>query len=297
MTQALRSAVPGSLEDRAFAIVAAYGGEWHGAYGLCRCPAHQDRTASLSVRVGDRALLFKCFAGCTTSDILSALKSGQHKYGGRPSDVPRPVNDFSALAQHIWSKALPIRNSLAQTYLSSRGIAISDWPFRFDPRTQIKQRGEYSYHPALVAAIRNESGQVAIQRTLLSRDGMRKATTESPKRMLGHNIGGAIRIGTTPTTTLRLAEGLEDACSVIELERVDHCWAVCGIERYAQIAIPASVKHIIIYSQHGREAATAIDRARPHLTNNLRSLDVILPTPGGDWNDRLRVIKGIRIEL
>lgn len=38
----------------------------------CRCPAHDDKKASLSVTQGQKCTLFKCFAGCELDDILSA---------------------------------------------------------------------------------------------------------------------------------------------------------------------------------------------------------------------------------
>ena len=40
---------------------------------MSRCPAHEDRGPSLSVRdAGDRILL-NCFAGCETEDVLAAI--------------------------------------------------------------------------------------------------------------------------------------------------------------------------------------------------------------------------------
>jgi hypothetical protein len=42
-------------------------------HGMVRCPAHEDRTASLSWRWdGDRALV-NCFGGCTFDEIRGAL--------------------------------------------------------------------------------------------------------------------------------------------------------------------------------------------------------------------------------
>ena len=39
-----------------------------------KCPAHPDRTASLSIREGDDGrVLIHCFAGCETQDVLAAL--------------------------------------------------------------------------------------------------------------------------------------------------------------------------------------------------------------------------------
>ena len=45
-----------------------------GAGWSARCPAHQDKTASLSVTSGtDGKLLVHCFAGCSVHDVLGAI--------------------------------------------------------------------------------------------------------------------------------------------------------------------------------------------------------------------------------
>jgi hypothetical protein len=43
-------------------------GKWIG-----RCPAHQDKSPSLTIAEGDRGLLLKCWAGCTLEKITGAL--------------------------------------------------------------------------------------------------------------------------------------------------------------------------------------------------------------------------------
>ena len=41
---------------------------------LARCPAHDDKQASLSISIGeDGRILLKCFAGCDTEHIIKAL--------------------------------------------------------------------------------------------------------------------------------------------------------------------------------------------------------------------------------
>ena len=41
---------------------------------ICKCPGHEDRTASLSVReIDDGRLLIHCFAECNPNDVLSAV--------------------------------------------------------------------------------------------------------------------------------------------------------------------------------------------------------------------------------
>jgi len=40
---------------------------------MARCPAHEDRSPSLSIRESERGLLLHDFAGCTTDAIVQAL--------------------------------------------------------------------------------------------------------------------------------------------------------------------------------------------------------------------------------
>lgn len=70
-------------------------------YHKARCPAHEDRVQSLSIREGEEWINVKCFAGCTTEEILESLgltrrdlnldraAEGVH----RASDVAVPLRD------------------------------------------------------------------------------------------------------------------------------------------------------------------------------------------------------------
>src|SRR5262252_9511170 len=40
---------------------------------MARCPAHEDRTASLSITERDGRILMKCHAGCPTDSVLGAI--------------------------------------------------------------------------------------------------------------------------------------------------------------------------------------------------------------------------------
>lgn len=58
---------------------------------MAKCPAHDDKTQSLSVKVGDTGkLLLKCFAGCTFEEVLDAL-------GISPKDCRPEMNDKPAV--------------------------------------------------------------------------------------------------------------------------------------------------------------------------------------------------------
>ncbi len=40
---------------------------------LARCPAHEDRSPSLSIKEADDKILIRCFAGCDIESVLAAL--------------------------------------------------------------------------------------------------------------------------------------------------------------------------------------------------------------------------------
>ena len=62
----------GELESIAKRLGGAIGG---GHKWSCRCPAHDDQTASLSLSIGeDGKLLWHCFAHCGQAEVLEGLK-------------------------------------------------------------------------------------------------------------------------------------------------------------------------------------------------------------------------------
>ena len=264
---------------------------------MCRCPAHGDSTASLSVRVGERAVLFHCFAGCTADAIMAALRSGNilapvdHDPGQRQEGKA----DHNKVALAVWRHAEPYAGSLADRYLRSRAIIPDGINARYDPRCQFGASAAKAYAPALIVPIEEDAGVVAIHRTFLAPDGRGKADMPEPKWMLGNPGSGAVRWGGIPTDgILRLAEGVEDAASVMNMLRDGlFVWPVLGIERYQAVAIAESVHTVVIYSQHGAEAARAIARATPHLTANGRQLVSKLPPHAGDWNDLLCEVRAL----
>lgn len=55
-------------------IIAALGGRWAGSSGTARCPAHEDRSPSLSISERDGKVLVRCHAGCEQDAVLDALR-------------------------------------------------------------------------------------------------------------------------------------------------------------------------------------------------------------------------------
>ena len=57
-------------------IAKALGGRKAGSGWSARCPAHDDRTPSLSLReTGDGKVLVRCHAGCDQDEVIAHLKA------------------------------------------------------------------------------------------------------------------------------------------------------------------------------------------------------------------------------
>jgi putative DNA primase/helicase len=53
----------------------ALGGDWRISHGVALCPAHKDRTPSLSIGEGRAGkVLVKCWAGCDQQRVIAALR-------------------------------------------------------------------------------------------------------------------------------------------------------------------------------------------------------------------------------
>ena len=66
-------------------------GQWHGAYGSARCPAHDDHSPSLSIADGNGGrLLLKCHRGCDYEAIRSALDLPRAQVSHDPTSYREP---------------------------------------------------------------------------------------------------------------------------------------------------------------------------------------------------------------
>src|SRR5262245_6044014 len=61
--------------DNARKITEKLGGKLHGNlnYGSACCPCHDDKTPSMTIRTGTRAVIFKCHVGCASGEIVNEL--------------------------------------------------------------------------------------------------------------------------------------------------------------------------------------------------------------------------------
>jgi hypothetical protein len=136
---------------------------------VARCPAHDDRTASLSIREGEGGrVLLHCFAGCSFRAIHLVLERLRLPVSGTPASTPMPIpralddRRRTEYAGRIWHQTIPITGTLAEDYLRSRGITMP-------------LPGVLRFHPAL----KHPSGQyirAAMVAAVLDADGNRRRT-------------------------------------------------------------------------------------------------------------------------
>ena len=280
--------LPLDAEIRAKNIVEKLGGIWRGSRGECLCPAHNDSSPSLSVRLGDTAILFHCFAGCTPVEVMKALERNKlHDRTAVEMPEVKSKRDMGALAVRLWKASVPIAGTLAEEYLLARGLSPPySKALRFNPATILGSGPTKRIMPAMIAAAENDIGVTAVQRTFLDPEDVLRKPVPNPKASLGLIGSAAIRLAPA-TDELGLAEGIEDALSAMEWFGTP-TWALGGVERLAFVAIPERVRRVIVYADRGRAAERLLEKARDHLTANGRELIPRLPQHHDDWNDAWR---------
>ena len=215
------------------AIAKALGGRKAVRSGwIARCPAHDDSNPSLSLSTGkDGKVLLRCLAGCDQAQVIDALRArGLWERRGRYYGMPRaakadhPKNapserddtDRTEYALRIWRAAVPASNTLAETYLQSRGLRLPlTFTLRFHGGLKHPSGGIWPAMVALVSRGPNDA-PLAVHRTFLARDGSGKAPVDPKKMMLGPCRGGAVQLK-TPTDLVMVGEGVETCLAAMQV--------------------------------------------------------------------------------
>ena len=107
----------GRLLDRLSGVRPTGTGRW-----IARCPAHEDRSPSLSIRDIDDRVLVHCFAGCRVGDVLSAVGLALADLYSRPLPGAGPAGGYprthSRLSAHDALAALDHELTVAVLILS-----------------------------------------------------------------------------------------------------------------------------------------------------------------------------------
>jgi hypothetical protein len=193
---------------------------------------------------------------------------------------------FGSAALRIWSEARSIEGTPASAYLAARGLRTDSPELRFHPRTPHGPQPLTRFRPALIAAVRDDSGLAGIHRTFIGSRRNCPTPMADGRSSLGRFGKGAVRLGGI-APRLGLAEGIETALSATALFGVP-CWATLGTERFRLVSVPHDVEELLLFLDHdagGRRAEALAREAFAHVAR----IQVHYPErPGDDWNDVLR---------
>ncbi len=285
-------------------IVTAMSGRWLGSYGIAACPICQpegrrDQCALTLAEGSNGRLLLNCKkGGCSFRDIAAAigLASGPGAYSPpdlaeiarRRAEAEAEVGRRERQAQAIWREALPISETIAETYLRGRSITC-DLPdsLRFHPDCWHAATAQRL--PAMIARV-DGLPRFAIHRTYLRPDGSGKADLTPNKAMLGRTAGGAVCL-CGDQGPLVVAEGIETALSLCSglIRRPATVWAALSAPGMAALRLPGNPHRLTVASDGdpaGREAANKLAERATALGWQVS----LLPAPdGSDWNDILQL--------
>jgi hypothetical protein len=265
---------------RADGIAKSLGARQMGGGWTARCPAHEDRNPSLSIRSGEGGkVLVHCHAGCDQQSVIDALRARglwdrhaiDHERRAPRQTVAIADQTGIEMARFLWGLRQAITGSAAETYL--RAVRHYRRPF---PATLgfLPARGKHP--PAMIAAFamagESEPGILsvlptavrAVHITKLKPDGTDKADVEQPKIILGRGATGVPIVLAAPNDGLGLAitEGIEDGLSIHEATGLG-VWAAGGAPRMAALAdaLPDCIESVTIIGDEdeaGIRAANAL---------------------------------------
>jgi putative DNA primase/helicase len=270
------------------------GGSW-----MARCPAHDDRKPSLSIRQGDDGkVLVRCHAGCEQAHLITVLRSrGLWEYGDRhgrfirrqpirpagESDSQHAKRVEAALA--IWNAARPAHGTPVERYLGSRGLHLPPPPtLRFHSSLKHPSGGIW---PAMVALVTRGSDDMplAIHRTFLARDGGNKAPVDPQRMMLGPCRGGAVRFA-APGDVLMVGEGIETCLAAMQATG-NATWAALSTSGLRALDLPEDVRDFIVLADGDDAGETAARDCALRWTQGGRRVRIARPPQGMDFNDML----------
>jgi putative DNA primase/helicase len=287
-------------------IANALGGRKAGGAWIARCPAHDDRNPSLSIRdAADGTVLVHCHAGCEQTKVINALRVrglwDMHNYKGfriaepqrrQPETRQTDSSDRRRMdaALRIWEATTEASDTPVETYLKSRGITIAPPPIvRYHAGLK---HPTGSIWPALVALVTHsiDGAPVGIHRIFLSRDGTGKAPVAPQKMMLGPCGGGAVRLAPGRSDQwLVIAEGIETTLSVMQACGFPG-WAALSANMIERLELPSGLNRILICADNdangvGQRAGRLA--AQRFLDEGRRVRIALPPIEGQDFNDLL----------
>jgi putative DNA primase/helicase len=295
-------------QQSAAQLAQALGGRKKGGGWTARCPAHDDRNPSLSIRETDHGkVLVHCHAGCSQTHLIAALhdrglwfRDHHHcniirQWARESTHDLRDDAERTSAAVAIWHQARPAAGSIVETYLRGRGIFLDALPptLRFHPsccRPRHDAGRCVSPLPALVALVEHaQRGRVAVHATYLHPDRSGKADIpkQQQKACFGPIAGGALRLGTAQRDQwLAIGEGIETTLTVMQACGLPG-WAALSANGIKNLVLPPEAAMVLICADHdanGVGQRAAYEAAERFLREG-RRVRIAMPPPDTDFND------------
>ena len=191
------------------AIVARLGGRRYPKGWMFRCPVHDDRTPSCSLRSKDG--LLTCFAGCPRDQVAAALDAlGFTDDGAAPDQVRngKEDDDRIAYACSLWEQSKVGNPAVAEKYLRCRGITLPVPEVLRPPLiVDVGHRLPLVGFSGIIAAVAQLDGTI----TAVQNKGRGYSIN------YGRLLQGAVQLTAPTDGELGLAEGIETALSATQL--------------------------------------------------------------------------------
>lgn len=284
------------------------GRQWTGC-----CPLHAEKSPSFYVYPDGHFHCFGCGAHGTAIDFVMRLRGLDFPAAVRwlldmqeqpPQMKSRNVNrrspreaeaDTAARVRAILAGCGPVvEGTAAWLYLWSRGLKPTHALLAHPALYCHEIRGPL---PALVAPLVGDTGDTtAVQRIWVKNsveyDGSNpqadaRAALNTRKKTLGVMGNGAVRLAAAGPV-LGLAEGVETSLAASQLYRVP-VWATCGAARLGHVAIPDTVRSVMIFGDNGRTGHDLAERAAALWHERGMSCQIVYPPERfDDFNDMVR---------
>jgi hypothetical protein len=264
-------------------IVERLGGTWHGSYGMCRCPAHEDSEPSLSIKQGHSSILVHCFAGCEGADVMSAIRLVLGSSVARQEPERAPYRPRKLLHLPLWDAAGPIQGTLGETYLKdTRGISFIPSDVRFHPRCPKGKGPHTTFLPALLVGIFKAGSLIAVQRIFLD-PGTARYTE---KMILGNSRGGSWP-SSFSGDHMAVAEGFETACAFQQI--TDQQGGTCfGNRNFPYFEPPEGITRLTFLPDNDAEGLSLVQKAiEVRKEQGFLTRTKLCPANFKDWADIL----------
>lgn len=244
------------------------------------CPicAKGPRDRALSITTDERGTVSHCFR-CGYVKANNIERRPLEPIRSAPAKSSEPL-EWSATAEGIWRRTLPLRGTLGEVYLRHRGCVLppQDSDLRFLPATE-------RHPPSLCAKITDATtnAPLTLHFTRLASDGRGKAGGEQDKLLLaGHRKrGGVIRLWPDEYVThgLALAEGIESALAAAHL--FQPVWAAIDAGNMAQLPVLPGIEALTIFADHDRAGLKAAKECARRWHDAGREVHIRAPRAAG----------------